>query len=224
MSNRITELLRSQSDDVWRKIINHPFVTELFSGSLPLDKFRFYIIQDYNYLITLTRCQALIASKFENPAAMRKVLELALADVTTELENYNKLLNYLGLSIDDVIKVRPSPHKRCIHELPTNTCALGSPYEGLVAILPCYWTYLEIARHHADKLSRNPIKVYRDWASVYLTPPEYAGIVDGLRSIIDEVSDYLMRDFNKLLSIFKQASMYEYLFWDMAYRQEQWVF
>ncbi len=105
----ITELLRNQSDDVWRKIINHPFVTELFSGSLPLEKFRFYITQDYNYLITLTRCQALIASKFENPTVMRRVLELALADVTTELENYNKLLNALGLSISDVIKVRPSP-------------------------------------------------------------------------------------------------------------------
>ncbi|WP_243668718.1 hypothetical protein [Vulcanisaeta sp. JCM 16161] len=56
-----------------------------------------------------------------------------------------------------------------------------------------------------------------------LPNPEYAGIVDGLRAIIDEASDYLMRDFDRLLSIFRQASVYEYLFWDMAYRQEQWV-
>ncbi|GAB6946145.1 thiaminase II [Vulcanisaeta sp. JCM 16161] len=218
----ITELLRNQSDDVWRKIINHPFVTELFSGSLPLEKFRFYITQDYNYLITLTRCQALIASKFENPTVMRRVLELALADVTTELENYNKLLNALGLSISDVIKVRPSPTNTAYMNFLLTTCALGNPYEGLVAILPCYWTYLEIARYHANKLNSNPVKVYRDWALVYLTP-EYAGIVDGLRAIIDEASDYLMRDFDRLLSIFRQASVYEYLFWDMAYRQEQWV-
>ncbi|GAB6945307.1 thiaminase II [Vulcanisaeta sp. JCM 14467] len=223
MSNRITELLRNQVGDVWLRIVNHPFVTELFNGSLPLEKFRYYIVQDYNYLITLTRCQALIASKLENPAAMRRVLELALADVTTELENYNRLLNSLGLSIDDVVKTRPSPTNIAYMNFLLTTCALGSPYEGLVAILPCYWTYLEIAKYHADKLSKNPVKVYRDWASVYLTP-EYASIVDGLRAIIDEASDYLMRDFNRLLSIFRQASTYEYLFWDMAYRQEQWVF
>ena len=222
MSGRITEFLRNQVNDVWTRIINHPFVTELFSGSLPLEKFRYYVVQDYNYLITLTRCQALIASKLENPAAMRRVLELALADVTTELENYNRLLNSLGLNISDVVKARPSPTNIAYMNFLLTTCALGSPYEGLVAILPCYWTYLEIAKYHADKLGRNPVKVYRDWASVYLTP-EYAGIVDGLRAIIDEASDYLMRDFNKLLNIFRQASIYEYLFWDMAYRQEQWV-
>ena len=223
MSSRITEFLKNQVNDVWTRIINHPFVTELFSGSLPLEKFRYYVVQDYNYLITLTRCQALIASKLENPAVMRRVLELALADVTTELENYNRLLNSLGLNISDVVKARPSPTNIAYMNFLLTTCALGSPYEGLVAILPCYWTYLEIAKYHADKLGRNPVKVYRDWASVYLTP-EYAGIVDGLRAIIDEASDYLMRDFNRLLSIFRQASIYEYLFWDMAYRQEQWVF
>ncbi len=92
-----------------------------------------------------------------------------------------------------------------------------------MAILPCYWTYLEIAKHHANKLERNPVKAYRDWASVYLTPPEYVGIVNELRAVIDKAGDYLMRDFDKLLSIFRQASIYEYLFWDMAYRQEQWV-
>ncbi len=222
MGRSITALLRDGSDDIWRKIINHAFVIELFNGSLPIEKFKFYVVQDYNYLITLTRCQALIASKLESPNAMRRVLELALADVTTELENYNKLINALGLSIDEVARARPSPTNTAYMNFLLTTCSLGGPYEGLVAILPCYWTYLEIARHHADKLSGNPVKAYRDWASVYLTP-EYAGIVEGLRAIIDEASDYLMRDFNKLLGIFRMASTYEYLFWDMAYRQEQWV-
>ncbi len=222
MSGRITEILRDSVNDVWNRIFNHPFVTELFSGSLPIEKFKFYVIQDYNYLLTLTRCQAIIASKFEDPAIMRKILELALADVSTELENYNKLLSVLGLRLDDVIKAKPSPTNTAYMNFLLTTCSLGSPYEGLVSILPCYWTYLEIAKYHADKLSNNPVKVYRDWASVYLSP-EYAGIVNDLRGIIDGASDYLMKDVNRLMSIFRQASIYEYMFWDMAYRQEQWA-
>ncbi|WP_367834300.1 hypothetical protein [Vulcanisaeta sp. JCM 16159] len=130
MNNQITKLLRDRAEDIWNKILNHPFVTELFTGSLPLDKFRFYVIQDYNYLVTLTKCHALIASKFEDPVIMRKVLELALADVTTELENYNKLLNTLGLSINEVIKSRPSPTNTAYMNFLLTTCTLGSPYEA----------------------------------------------------------------------------------------------
>ncbi|WP_243680020.1 hypothetical protein [Vulcanisaeta souniana] len=107
---KITEILRDSSNDIWERILKHPFVVELFrGGSLPPEKFRFYVIQDYNYLVTLTRCQAMIASKLEEPTVIRRILELALADVSTELENYNKLLNTLGLSLNDVIRARPAP-------------------------------------------------------------------------------------------------------------------
>jgi Putative transcription activator len=129
-SQRFTERLKEAVSDVWDRILNHPFVTELFNGSLPMGKFRFYVIQDYNYLITLTRCQAIIASKFEDPAIMRKILELALADVSTELENYNKLLGELGLSLNDVIRVRPSPTNMAYMNFLLSTCTMGSPYEG----------------------------------------------------------------------------------------------
>lgn len=222
-SRRVTELLRESAMDIWERILNHPFVTELFEGSLPMEKFKFYITQDYNYLITLTKCQAIISSKFDDPSIMRRVLELALADVSTELENYNKLLGALGLRIEDVVRARPSPTNMAYMNFLLTTCMMGGPYEGLVAILPCYWTYLEIARYHAEKLVRNPVKVYRDWASVYLSP-EYERIVNDLRAIVDNASDYLMRDLDKLVRIFRQASTYEYLFWDMAYREEGWLF
>ncbi|WP_243680019.1 hypothetical protein [Vulcanisaeta souniana] len=91
-----------------------------------------------------------------------------------------------------------------------------------MAILPCYWTYLEIARYHEKELANNPVGIYRDWASVYLSP-EYEGIVMDLRRIIDDTSDHLMHDISRLTSIFRQASIYEFMFWDMAYRMEQWA-
>lgn len=217
----LTDDLRAGVDDIWKAIINHPFVVELYSGTLPLDKFRFYVTQDYNYLITLTRCQAIIASRLDDPSDMRKVLELALADVSTELENYNKLLGRLGLSLNDVLNVRPSPTNVAYMNFLLTTCSMGTAWEGLVAILPCYWTYLEIARAHVDKLGGNPVDVYREWASVYLSD-EYRFIVDELKELINNRGEYLRKDFNKLLSIFRQASTYEYMFWDMAYRQETW--
>jgi thiaminase/transcriptional activator TenA len=44
----------------------HPFITELAEGTLPLDKFRFFLEQDDFYLEEYKRCLALGAAKSRN--------------------------------------------------------------------------------------------------------------------------------------------------------------
>ena len=218
---RLTERLRRDSQDVWEAIINHPFVRELYGGSLPMEKFKYYIIQDYNYLITLTKCQALAASKVDDPGVMRRLLELALADVSTELENYNKLLGMLGLTIGDVVRARPNPVNVAYMSYMLSICSLGTAWECIAAILPCYWTYMEIADRLRGLLDGNPVDIYRSWASTYLTP-EYRGIVEGLREIIDGRAGELEPLYERLSSIFRQCSIFEYMFWDAAYSMQGW--
>lgn len=46
-------LRRPDVEHVWRRYIHHPFVMALGNGSLPLDSFKGYIIQDYLYLVSL---------------------------------------------------------------------------------------------------------------------------------------------------------------------------
>ena len=47
---KISARLRRDADAIWKGIIKHPFVVELYEGVLPIEKFRFYVLQDYNYL------------------------------------------------------------------------------------------------------------------------------------------------------------------------------
>jgi thiaminase/transcriptional activator TenA len=49
---KVVDRLRKDANAIWKKIIEHPFVVELYKGDLPLNKFKFYILQDYQYLIT----------------------------------------------------------------------------------------------------------------------------------------------------------------------------
>lgn len=37
--------------DVWDEFVYHPFVMALGNGTLPVDSFKGYIIQDYLYLV-----------------------------------------------------------------------------------------------------------------------------------------------------------------------------
>ncbi|MEM2157826.1 MAG: hypothetical protein QXO72_02265, partial [Sulfolobales archaeon] len=184
----LTNELRRNADHIWRKIINHPFVTELYSGELPLEKFKYYITQDYTYLITIYRCFSLIASRADYRLA-RKALELAYMEATTEMANYEKILHSLGIKIEDVINTEPAPTNIAYMNFLTTTCALKSPIHGMIALLPCFWSYAEIAEEHKHRLDSNRSKLYVDWASTYLSE-EYKRLIHELRDLIDEVSNF----------------------------------
>ena len=215
---RLSDLLRRDVEHIWIRIFNHSFVVQLYDGSLPMSKFRYYIIQDYNYLITMMRCFSLIAAKAD-PSVSAKALEIALADATTELENYKRLLGKLGLSFNDVVNTEPAPTNLAYMNYLLATCALGTPLEGLVAVLPCFWSYLEIAENLKDRLAANEVSVYREWCMTYLSN-EYKNLVRDLRELVDTLWDG--RDYERYLKLFTRSSKYEYMFWDMAYREEKW--
>jgi thiaminase len=42
--------LRQLSIEIWQEILNHRFITELSSNTLPLNKFLFYVKQDHYFL------------------------------------------------------------------------------------------------------------------------------------------------------------------------------
>jgi thiaminase/transcriptional activator TenA len=215
---RIYRRLREAVDSVWRKIFEHPFVLELYSGRLPLEKFRFYVVQDYNYLVTMMKVFSILAAK-SDPAIARLFIELAREEATTEMENYHRLVRELGMTLNDVVKAEPAPTNVSYMSFLLATCSLGGVDECLVAILPCFASYAEIAEKHRNLLERNPVKLYREWASIYLSN-EYRSLVEKLIKIFEEVASNVR--YETYYRIFLTASRYEYMFWDMAYKLEGW--
>ena len=206
---------------IWDRIVEHPFVVELYEGTLPLEKFRYYAVQDYNYLVTMMRVFSILASK-STPNLAREALEIAHADATTEMRNYEELLGKLGLSLEEVVATPPAPTNVSYMSYMLSTCSLGGPAECLAVVLPCFWSYEYIAERHKEKLSSNPSELYREWARVYLET-EYKAVVERLRRALDEVTAGLGGERLRVLEeIFMTASRYEYMFWDMAYRMEEW--
>ena len=211
----LVEELRRKADPIWRRIFEHPFVVELYTGRLPEEKFKFYALQDYRYLVGLVKALTIIASKAEFQLA-REVIKLAHAEVTTELESYEKLLERLGFTIKDAINVEPMPTNVAYTNFMVATAYEGTAWEGLTALLPCFWSYMEIASVHQDKLKENPVELYVDWASVYLSK-EYIEVVEGLKQLLEGAPPS-----PRLEEIFATASRYEYMFWDASYRMERW--
>ncbi|ODA77098.1 hypothetical protein RJ55_07616 [Drechmeria coniospora] len=59
-------LERSDVSDVWKPFVHHQFVKALGDGTLPLESFKGYIIQDYLFLTHFARANALASYKAKN--------------------------------------------------------------------------------------------------------------------------------------------------------------
>lgn len=208
----VSETLRRWADPTWEQILRHPFVVEVYRGDLPLEKFRYYLLQDYNYLVNFAKALSLAAAKAPTVQLMKEALALAYGTVTGEMANYEALLKEVGLTLKDAERAEPNFVNVSYMSYLLSVCSQEGFYQCMAATLPCFWSYAEIAERHRDALQRNPVSVYRKWASVYLSD-DYLGLVRRLREVLD--SSGLSAE--ALWPYFRQASVYELQFWQAAY-------
>jgi thiaminase/transcriptional activator TenA len=142
---------------------------------------------------------------------------MAHDEATTELESYKRTLASVGLSMDAALKTEPAPTNVAYMNFILTTAYTKSPVEGLTAILPCFWSYADIAETNKALLEDNKNEVYKAWASVYLERST-RDLVEELRCVVDSLDDH-----ESASRIFMTASRYECMFWDMAYKQEGWI-
>lgn len=88
---KVVDRLRKDAHPIWREIIEHPFVVELYNGKLLLKKFKFYILQDYQYLITAMKNFGIIASRATSTEAMREVIDILHLEAKSEFDAYEEL-------------------------------------------------------------------------------------------------------------------------------------
>jgi len=215
---KLSALLRKRADDIWLSIIKHPFLAEMGEGRLPVAKFKFYLMQDHAYLWEFLRCLALLISKAPNPEEELAMEELLRGVITAELENQKAFAKELDI---DLGRASPTPTTAAYTNFLLRNCAHGSYLEGLTSMLPCPWTYLEIGRNLVVKKDIGKNRIYHRWAEIYASE-ETEIAVDKHIQILDDQS-HSPREHPKLVEIFRTASKYEYMFWDMAYKRERWV-
>jgi thiaminase (transcriptional activator TenA) len=96
----------------------------------------------------------------------------------------------------------------------------GSYVEGVAAVLPCYWIYWEVGKELLGRGSPDPL--YRRWIETY-GGEEFAAIVRAVLALTDRLGPELSEGERKLVAErFATTARYEWMFWDMGFRQERW--
>lgn len=216
--------LRDQSDRIWAGLHAHPFLGELARGVLPLEKFRFFVEQDVMYLPDFARCIATGAAKSATEAELAFFARQLDSTINLELPNQYRVL-------EQVCRLGAADRGGALGKAPANVAytgfmlsvaAQGGPLEIMAAILPCAWSYAEIAGGLADEIADHP--VYQDWVGFYTTD-EVLGLVGQMRQSFDEMAAQAgpgPRTRRRLAEIFTTSSRLEGAFWDMAYTLDQW--
>jgi thiaminase/transcriptional activator TenA len=217
-----TQRLWTSIDDVFRAILDHPFIRGLTNGDLSLDVFKYYVIQDAIYLRDFSRALSRLASRSHDEDLISMFSDHAKTAIEVEKSLHRSFLSEWGLSEEDILRTPPSPTNYAYTSHLLRTVAEESYEEAIASVLPCYWIYLEVGKNLEKKGSPNPL--YRRWIDTY-SSSTYEGIVRMVLSAADRIL-YGVKDdlWARVARSFRVSSVYEYLFWDSAYRLEKWVF
>lgn len=216
MTGSFSEQLKAEAHPIWRRIFSHPFLKEIKDGTLPLEKFRYYLTQDYLYLEGFARTVALALAKAPDARTLEELSRRVLTPVERPL--HHQLLDTAGVSLDDIYEVGRSPTNTAYVNHMLTTAAQYGLGPTAAALLPCPWTYHELK----DEIGPSEHLLYRQWTGFYV-----AGFlqdsVNAWREFVDAAAAQAgPRELAVMREAFLTSSRYEYMFWDMAYRMEGW--
>ncbi|MGH2820381.1 MAG: thiaminase II [Actinomycetota bacterium] len=220
MSFTLTEHLWSSIEPIFKRILDHPFLQGLADGSLEEDAFRFYVIQDALYLREYARALAVCAARAPGEEDIRMFSEHAAGAIAVEGQLHEGFFADFGLSEREVRATPMAPTNLAYTSYLLATAHGGSFPEALGAVLPCYWIYREVGK----ALSRrgSPAPLYRRWIETY-GGDEFAEVVRAVLTLTDRIGrDLASREKAMVTDRFVTTARYEWMFWDMGYRREQW--
>lgn len=207
---------------VLERVLDHPFLRGLGDGTLDGGAFRFFVVQDAIYLRDYARALALLGARAPDEASLLLFTRHAINALEVERSLHGELFGEFGIDAGRALATEPAPTCLAYTSYLLRVAQGGSFAEGLGAILPCYWLYGEVGRTLLGPGSPNPL--YQRWIESY-ADAGYGAVVEEVLAVVDRVWPGLgSGERTRLLQHARRTSRYEWCFWDMAWRQEQWPF
>ena len=214
--------LREIAQPIWDAQLHHPFVIALGKGTLPKRKFRYYILQDARYLEELSKVFAAGAQKAADTETALRFAKLVEETIIVERSLHKSYGQRWKLSAQDMhsTPLSPTNYAYCRHM--RSVAQTGSLGEITVVALPCAWIYCEVGQHLLRQGLPKSSHPYREWLELYGSP-DFARVAAWMRSIVNQCAKTAGKaEKLRMEETFLISSRYEWMFWDMAWREEQW--
>ncbi|MCL1994346.1 MAG: thiaminase II [Spirochaetes bacterium] len=213
--------LKSKSASIWEAGYNHPFVQELGKGTLDKEKFKFYLLQDYLYLLEYAKVFAIATVKSETEEQMTGFTQSQYFILANEMNVHRKYMADFGITPQEVSSVKPSLFNRTYTANMLAQGLTGGLPQVLASVFPCAWTYSDYAKRlKADYAGQLEGNFYKTWIETY-SSDEFAGSFQWFFAELDAlVANMTEKQREKIEEVFASSVEFEYLFWDMSYKQQ----
>ena len=219
-ASSLAEELRRRAQEPWEDCYRHPFVQELGAGTLSRDAFRFYLKQDYVYLLEYAKVFALGTAKARTERALAGFTATQHAILCCEMEVHRGYMKEFGITPEEAESTRPSLFNKAYTSNMLSVALAGGVAEILAVVLPCAWSYYDfasrLAADHAATLAGN---YYRSWIEAYAGKEYCASIAWLFEEFEAAAADGGPQAHDRLAEIFRTSMEFEFLFWEMSHKQ-----
>ena len=217
----VTQRLYEAARPVWEACHSHPFVRGIGDGTLELEKFRHFLLQDYLSLFDYARVFAYGVVKAREPDLMRTFAANVDAILGGEMKVHRAYMARLGITEEQVFAVRPALSNLSYTHYMLAAAPAGTLAEIVAAILACSWSYAEIGARLAAIPGAAEHPFYGEWVQSY-AGEDYQQTNDALVALMDTLAEGCTEaEYRRLEEIFVTCSRYELGFWDMAWNLER---
>ena len=216
------DYLEERSQPIREAILAHPFVVGVGRGDLPVDRFKYYVCQDYVYLIGYSRVLAMAAARAPQLDVMSWFAGLLDETLNTEMALHRNYCAEFGITAEELEAIRAAPTTVAYSSYLWKTATQGSFGELSAALLPCQWGYWEIGRRLAEQTSSGRPPLYTAWVGMY-SSDEFRDLAIYLRGLTDRLGGEAGPSEKAAMEDAYVTSLrWEYRFWEMSYNLEDW--
>ncbi len=214
---RPSEKLKQMCIENWQASTTHSFCTELANGSLPLEKMRVYLAQDYTFIDNFVR---LAASAIHHAPSLPDRLPLAhFLGIIAGPENTYFQRSFEILDVPQFDRENPVllPPTKDFQALMLKAANSGE-YANMVAVLcVAEWVYLSWAQPVIKSAESLPF-YFGEWISLH-SGEYFESVIEHLRTQLDTAFDNANTTQKETITeYFNQAVKLEKQFFDACYQ------
>ncbi|KAJ5087518.1 heme oxygenase-like multi-helical [Penicillium angulare] len=206
---------------VWQKFTHHDFVEGMGSGTLPLQRFKEYLVQDYLYLVQFARSNALASYKSQSMDSIAASAQIVL-HIQREMALHLDYCASFGLTKEEM---EAHPETIACTAYSRYILDVGQSEDWLalqMALAPCLIGYGAIAKRlHSDKGTLREGNNYWKWIENYVAD-DYSEAVRLGSALLEKHMHKVSPDrVESLIKIFVRATELEISFWDMGMSEKK---
>ena len=185
---RFSDWLRDRAEPDWTRMVNHRFMQDIATDSLPPDVLLRYLIYEHGFVETAVTIFGYALVKAPTIVEQGKIVETLRGLTTDQLAYFDRAFERLGVSAEQRAST-VSPAGVLALRDGMLSLAAHSTYEEIIAgMAAAEWMYLTWSQAAYRRHPSHP--VCAEWIALHVDP-QFAGQVDWLREQLDRLGPLL---------------------------------